>query len=122
MALHAFLTSLVALFLLPFLLLGLGLMLFPRSFHRSSIGASRWFRNRLYGGRWMPGELILGRRLNYWWVPKDVEWDTPDELYLYLLSDRFWNSRLVRIWYFIGGLWITLCIFYAFAVLVVKPP
>jgi hypothetical protein len=121
MALHAFLTALVAVFILPFMLIGVASLIFPRYLLKAWVRIHRWFRLKLYRGGWVPEEHLFGR-LAYWWIPKDVALRTPDDLYAYLLSDRYWRSWLRRISYLVGGVWFVLAALFVYAVLIAKPP
>ena len=88
----------------------------PRSLWRRWFAIERRWRNARFGGGWTHLERWLNRR-SYFWIPNDVELSTPDDVYAYALSDRFWRSRyawLARalIWY--SGL---LLIFFGLAIL-----
>jgi hypothetical protein len=86
------------------------------------IAGDRWFRRlnrRLLGTNtdWYPLELQF-RRFTYWWIPRDVELTSPDDMYSYLLSERFRSHRIVRLWYgiastyfaIVGGLLIAMAV------------
>ena len=75
----------------------------PRNLWRSWFAIERRWRNVRFGGGWTNVERWLNRR-GYFWIPNDVELRSPDDVYAYALSDRFWRSGyawLVRalIWY-----------------------
>ncbi|MCH7718932.1 MAG: hypothetical protein IIB21_05625 [Chloroflexi bacterium] len=126
MALHAFLTAIVALLALLVLLAGLSALFLARPSARVGVRMRRWIRNRLWGGEWSPEEMALyrmfGRRGYYLFLPKDVRVETPEDLDAYLLSDRFWGSRLVRLFHIVAGLFLILGALFIFGVLVSKPP
>ena len=126
MALHAFLTAIVALLALLILLAGLSALFLARPSGRVAVRTHRWFRKRFWGGGWTREEMglyrMFGQRGYYPWLPKDVPVETPDDLYAYFLSDRFWRARLVRPFYIVVGLFLILGAVFFFAVLVSKPP
>ncbi len=55
-------------------------------------------------------------------IPRDVELRNREDLYAYLLSERYWRSFLGRISYMGAGIWFILRALFGFAVLAVKPP
>jgi len=74
------------------------------------IAGDRWFRRlnqRLLGTEWYPLELEF-RRFTYWWVPRDIELRAPDDLYSYLLSERFRTHTIVRLWYGVAGVYFVI--------------
>ena len=93
MALHAFLTALVALLALLILLAGLSALFLARPSMGFYVRTHRWFRKRFWRGGWTLEEMglyrMFGQRGYYPWLPKDIRVETPDDLYAYFLSDRF---------------------------------
>jgi hypothetical protein len=75
----------------------------------------RWRRRRFAGG-WTDFERSLRRR-GYFWVPRDIDLRAPEDVYAYVLSDRFWRSGYA--WFVRGLCWYAglLLIFFAFVVL-----
>lgn len=55
----------------------------------------RWVRRRVFFNQWLPQEQLADRwpgRFGNFWIPRDVLLRSPEDMYRYLLSDRFWRS------------------------------
>lgn len=70
---------------------GLWLIARPRRLWASWFAFERRWRWRRFRGGWAPLERRLRGR-GYFWVPPDIDLRTPDDVYAYALSDRFWRS------------------------------
>ena len=87
------------------IVLGISAILAPPILIRLWIAGDRWFRRlnrRLLGTDWYPLELEF-RRFTLWWVPRDVELRSPDDVHSYFLSERFRSRTIVRLWYGVAG-------------------
>lgn len=76
------------------------------------IAGDRWFRRltrRLLRTRtdWYPLELEF-RRFFHWWIPRDVELRTPDDMYSYFLSERFLSRTIIRLWYVVAATYLVI--------------
>lgn len=76
---------------------------------RVFIAGDRWFRrlNRRFSGSdlfW--NERFFGWRRAHWWVPRDVELRTPDDLYAYLVSERYRGNKIQRLWSGVAGAYL----------------
>ena len=70
---------------------GLLLIVRPRRLWVSWFLLERRWRSRRFGGDWSRLERALRGR-GYFWVPRDIELRSPEDVYAYALSGRFWRS------------------------------
>lgn len=84
---HALLVALTGTGGVLLVLAGLGALAHPRRIWtlltQRHAGRASWYRS----------ELAIGRRA-FFWVPADITLDGPEDVYVYVLSDRFWASWL----------------------------
>ena len=116
MTLHTLLVTLAGTGGVLLLFGGMQVIARPRNLWRRWFAIERRWRNARFGGGWTHLERWLNRR-SYFWIPNDIELRTPDDVYGYALSDRFWRSPyawLVRALIGYSGL---LLIFFGLAVL-----
>ena len=93
-----------------------GLIFRPRRLWTAWFGIERHWRHARFGDGWSPLESALQRR-GYFWVPRDIELRSPDDVHAYALSDRFWRSGyawFIRVLCWYAG---AVLIFFAFILL-----
>lgn len=84
---------------------GLWVVLGPRALWTRWFRLERRWRERRFAGDWTHLEQATGRR-GYFWVPRDLAIESPQDVYAYALSDVFWRSKfswLVRAFCWYGG-------------------
>ena len=92
MTLHSMLEAAAGTSAVLLMMGGLGLVLRPRRLWRSWFGLEQRWRRARFGGGWTHLERSLRRR-GYFWIPGDIELQSPEDVYAYALSERFWQSR-----------------------------
>ncbi len=94
---------------------GLWMIVRPRRLWSVWFGIERRWRWRRFGGGWTHLEKSMRQR-GYFWVPRDIPLRSPDDVYAYALSDRFWRSGyswFIRVLCWYAGL---LLIFFSFLI------
>ncbi len=116
MDLHALLVIIAGTDGVLLIMTGVWVMTRPRRLWSYWFGFERRWRSRRFDGGWAHLERSL-RRWGYFWIPRDIELRTPDDLYAYALSDRFWRSGYA--WFVKGLCWYAglLILFFGFLVL-----
>ncbi len=100
---------------------GLWVLLRPRRLWETWFAVERRWRRRRFGGGWTDLERSMRKR-GYFWVPRDIPLRSPDDVYAYALSDRFWRSGyawFVRVLCWYAGL---LLIFFSLVILAAGIP
>ncbi len=116
MALHTLLVAAVGTGGVLLTMAGFGVIVRPRRLWASWFAVERRWRNARFGGGWTQLEKSLRRR-GYFWIPSDIELRSPDDVYVYALSNRFWSSKyawFVRLLFWYAG---ALLIFFGVATL-----
>lgn len=96
---------------------GVWLILRPRHLLTQWFDFERRWRQRRFAGGWSQLEMVLEGR-GYFWVPADIELASPDDLYAYVSSNRFWRTRygwFIRLLCMYAG---TLMLFFGIVMLV----
>ena len=99
-------------------LFGFWLMLRPHRAWKSWYEFERRWRLQRFGGGWSKLEHSMRRR-GYFWVPKDIDLSSPDDVYAYAFSDRFWRSGYG--WFMRALMWYAglLLVFFGFLFLAI---
>ena len=91
MTLHSLIVIGVGTYAVLLLMAGAVAIFRPRRLWERWFAIERRWRTQRFGDGWTRVERKTGRR-GYFWIPAHVELRTPEDIYMYVLSDGFWRS------------------------------